>query len=109
MVAPDSVDHDPAPGQGSGPAGYQELFTRTSHGGPRSHHRGRAPDSNRRDVALAYTATGPPDGELLGQSPTGKRVSFRGVQIGRFENGKLVERWGSSAKLGMLSQLGLAL
>jgi hypothetical protein len=32
----------------------------------------------------------------------------RGVQILKFANGKLVERWGSSDQLGMLQQLGLA-
>jgi predicted ester cyclase len=28
------------------------------------------------------------------------------VQLGRFENGKIVERWGSGAELGILQQLG---
>ncbi|MGI8869618.1 MAG: ester cyclase [Mycobacteriales bacterium] len=27
LVAPDSVDHDPAPGQGPGPQGYRDLFS----------------------------------------------------------------------------------
>jgi len=31
----------------------------------------------------------------------------RGVQIGRFEGGKIVERWGSSDELGILKQLGV--
>jgi len=26
LVAPDSVDHDPAPGQGPGPQGYRDFF-----------------------------------------------------------------------------------
>ncbi|HEV7208122.1 MAG TPA: ester cyclase, partial [Mycobacteriales bacterium] len=26
LVAADSVDHDPAPGQGSGPAGFKAMF-----------------------------------------------------------------------------------
>jgi hypothetical protein len=29
------------------------------------------------------------------------------MQISRFADGKLVERWGSSDQLGMLGQLGL--
>lgn len=29
------------------------------------------------------------------------------MQIGRFEDGKLVERWGSSDQLGIMTQLGL--
>jgi predicted ester cyclase len=30
------------------------------------------------------------------------------MQISRFADGKMVERWGSSDELGMLRQLGLA-
>jgi hypothetical protein len=33
-------------------------------------------------------------------------VTARGVQIGRFEDGRLVERWGSSDQLAILQQLG---
>ncbi len=108
VVASDSVDHDPAPGQGPGPAGYQALFTELRTAFPDLKIEVEHLTATDDDVALAYTATGTHDGELLGHPPTGKQVSFRGMQIGRFENGKLVERWGSSDQLGMLSQLGLA-
>ncbi|MGI8721500.1 MAG: ester cyclase [Geodermatophilaceae bacterium] len=108
VVAPDSVDHDPAPGQGPGPAGYRAMFAELRTAFPDLKVEVEHLTATDDDVALAYTATGTHDGELQGHAPTGKQVSFRGVQIGRFENGKLVERWGSSDQLGMLSQLGLA-
>ncbi len=41
----------------------------------------------------------------MGVPATGRQVSARGMQIGRFENGKLVERWGSSDELSILKQL----
>jgi predicted ester cyclase len=44
----------------------------------------------------------------MGHQATGKSVSIHGLQISRFADGKLVERWGSSDQLGMLTQLGLA-
>jgi predicted ester cyclase len=59
------------------------------------------------DVAIAYTLTGTNSGPFLGHEPTGKAFRVRGVQIGRFADGKLVERWGSSDQLGILTQLGL--
>jgi len=40
-------------------------------------------------------------------APTGKAIEVRGVQIGRFEDAKIVERWGSSDELGILEQLGV--
>jgi predicted ester cyclase len=43
----------------------------------------------------------------MGIPPTGKKVSIRGVQISKFRDGKMVERWGSSDELGMLQQLGV--
>lgn len=35
-----------------------------------------------------------------------RTIEVSGVQLGRFENGKIVERWGSSDELGILQQLG---
>lgn len=58
------------------------------------------------NVAFAYTVTGTHQGDFMGVPATGRQVSARGMQIGRFENGKLVERWGSSDELGILKQLG---
>jgi predicted ester cyclase len=58
------------------------------------------------DVALAYTVTGTHEGEFLGVAPTGPRITARGVQIARFRDGKMVERWGSSDELSILQQLG---
>lgn len=108
LVAPASVDHDPAPGQGTGPAGYQAMFSELRTAFPDLKVEVDHLTATDDDVAIAYTATGTHDGELQGHAPTGKPVSFRGVQIGRFADGKLVERWGSSDQLGMLGQLGLA-
>jgi hypothetical protein len=34
-------------------------------------------------------------------------LEIRGMQISKFKNGKMVERWGSSDELGMLQQLGV--
>ena len=45
-------------------------------------------------------------GEFQGVEPTGDRIEVRGIQIGRFENAKIVERWGSSDELGIMQQIG---
>ena len=55
---------------------------------------------------MAYTLTGTHDGEFMGVAPTGKKIEINGIQIGRFENGKIVERWGSSDELGIMQQIG---
>jgi predicted SnoaL-like aldol condensation-catalyzing enzyme len=45
-------------------------------------------------------------GEILGIPPTGKPLEFGGVNIFRFEQGKVVEDWVYRDTLGMMRQLG---
>ncbi len=58
------------------------------------------------NVCVAYTLTGTHGGDFRGIAPTGRKIKVRGLQIGRFENGQIFERWGSSDELGILQQLG---
>ena len=106
LVTPSVVDHDPAPDQGPGAAGFKTFFKGLRAAFPDlkiSVEHLVAADDN---VALAYTLEGTQQGPFAGIAPTGRHVKARGMQIGRFENGKLAERWGSSDELGILKQLG---
>ena len=107
LISGHCVDHDPAPGQGPGPQGYRDMFSemRTAFPDLRVEVIHLTADGD--DVAFAYTLTGTHQGPLMGHEATGKSVSVRGMQISRFDGGQMVERWGSSDQLGMLSQLGL--
>ncbi|WUH91729.1 ester cyclase [Streptomyces sp. NBC_00433] len=107
VVAPGSIDHDAAPGQGPGPEGYQAMFRDLRGAFPDLHVEVEHLLATDDELAFAYTITGTHRGELGGHAPTGKSVSFRGMQISRFVDGMLVERWGSSDELGMMRQLGL--
>ncbi|WP_030924357.1 ester cyclase [Streptomyces sp. NRRL B-24720] len=107
VVAVDSVDHDPAAGQAPGPAGYQAMFAEIRSAFPDLHVDVEHLVTTDDELAFAYTISGTHLGELMGHGPTGKKVSYRGMQISRFADGKLVERWGSSDELGMLRQLDL--
>ncbi|MFD8375139.1 ester cyclase [Streptomyces sp. NPDC059688] len=109
IVAPDAVDHDPAPGQGPGPDGYKAMFGELRSAFPDLHVQVEHLMATDDELAFAYVITGTHLGPLMGRPPTGRKVSYRGMQISRFDgDGKLVERWGSSDELGMLRQLGLA-
>lgn len=100
------VDHDPAPDQGDGPKGFQAFFTTMRTAFPDLKIDPEKVVTDADNVAVAYTLTGTHEGEFMGIAPTGKKVSARGVQIARFEDGKIVERWGSSDELGLLHQIG---
>jgi steroid delta-isomerase-like uncharacterized protein len=108
VVAPHCVDHDPAPGQGPGPQGFKDLVTGLRSSFPDLNIDVEHLTATDDDVAFAYVITGTHQGPLMGHPPTGRSFKIRGLQIGRFEDGKLVERWGSSDQLGLLTQLGLA-
>ncbi len=107
LVAPDSVDHDPAPGQVAGPAGFKAFFTDMRSAFPDLHVDVETLVADDDQVAFAYTLTGTNDGPFQGNEPTGKAIKVRGLQISRFADGKMVERWGSSDEAGIMAQLGL--
>lgn len=106
LVAPGVVEHDSVPGQESTPQGYVWFF---------ENFRASFPDLNlnvdhmvadEENVAIAYTITGTHKGEFQGVPATGKRIKARGLEICRFDDGKIAERWGSSDVLGIMQQLG---
>lgn len=107
VVAPDCIDHDPAPGQVPGPEGYRTFFTGMRTAFPDLSVAPDAVVADDESIAFAYTLTGTHKGPLMGIPPTGKKVKIRGLQISKFKDGKMVERWGSSDELGLLTQLGV--
>lgn len=109
VVAPGSTDHDPGPDQGEGPAGDKATFTDLRAAFPDLKVEVEHLLATDDELAFPYTISGTHRGQLMGHPPTGRRASYRGMQISRFDDvGMLVERWGSSDELGMLRQLGLA-
>ncbi len=109
LISSDSIDHDPSPGQGTGPEGYIKFFKmmRTAFPNLKIEVEQLLADDDK--VAFAYTITGTHEGVFMQVEPTGKTIKARGMQISKFANGQMVERWGSSDELGILKQLGVEL
>jgi predicted ester cyclase len=107
ILSPDIVDHDPAPDQKPGPEGFKGFFATMRSAFPDLQVTGETMVADGDQLAVAYRMDGTHQGEFLGLAPTGRKVSFRGLQIARFADGKAVERWGSSDQLGMFQQLGV--
>ena len=96
------VDHDPASEQGPGPQGFKDMFSTMRNAFPELELTPEHMTATEDDVALAYTIVGTHQSDFLGVAPTWRKITARGVQIGRFENGSLAERWGSSDQLAIL-------
>ncbi len=56
-------------------------------------------------VVVRFSIRGTHKGEYAGIPATGRQVHWSGINIGRFENGKIVELWGESDQLGLMQQL----
>ncbi|MFD1721837.1 ester cyclase [Amnibacterium endophyticum] len=108
VLSDDFVDHDPAPDQGDGPDGIGRFW---------QGFKGAFDDvalepvqviSTEDFVTAVLDVTGTHTGEFLGHEATNRTFKVRGIQVGRFVDGRMTERWGSTDQLGILQQLGLA-
>ena len=108
LFAPDYVRHDLRAGDARpGPAGQKEIAAA---------FRGAFPDlrfsvdfvlGEGDLVAARWTASGTNTGAWNGIEPTDRAVTFSGVNVFRFSEGKAVEIWNHRDDLGLLDQLGM--
>lgn len=66
-------------------------------------------DEQRSTAAIRWHAIGTHRGHFMGVEPTGAEIMFRGIEIVRFDEGRVAERWGEWDGLGILEQLHAAL
>lgn len=102
------VDHDPAPGQGDGPKGIGEFWTDFKKAFPDVALEPVQVIATEDYVIAVLDVTGTHTGEFQGHEATNKTFAVRGIQVGKFVDGKMTERWGSTDTLGILQQLELA-
>jgi steroid delta-isomerase-like uncharacterized protein len=107
ILSADFVDHDPAPDQASGIDGLKSFFRTMRTAFPDLKAEPVEISVTDTHVAMRYTISGTHQGEFQGVAPTGKSFKVAALQLARFENGRCVERWGSTDELGMMKQLGI--
>ena len=105
VVAPNCLDHDPA--EGLLPDGYRMFFSGLRTAFPDMNVTLGIVVQDEDTIAFVYTLAGTHTGPLGKIPPSGKKVKIRGMQISKFKDGKMVERWGSSDELGLLKQIGV--
>ena len=107
FIDPQMVDHALPPGMPAGIEGQRQVLSMYSTAFPDTHFtvEDMIAEGDKVVVRLSMSAT--QQGAFLGQPPTGKHVTFTGIDIIRIAGGKLVERWAETDMLGMLQQLGV--
>ncbi len=117
VLAHDLVDHDPAADQPAGADGivwFWRGFVASFPDASMDYHvvvGAPAPDDDPAGgelVTIVATSRGTHTGEYQGHSPTGRRFEVRRMQVGRWVDGRMVERWGTTDEATLLNQLGLS-
>jgi steroid delta-isomerase-like uncharacterized protein len=104
----DVVDHDPAPGQRPGLAGIVDFWTEFTTAFPDVTLEPDPLVATDDFITAVFTIRGTHTGPFEGHAPTGKTFEVRGIQVAKFVDGRIAERWGATDEKGILAQLGLA-
>ena len=107
ILAPHFVDHDAGSDQGPGIAGLKGFFQTMRSAFPDLKAEPVEVIATDDHVAMRYTISGTHQGDFQGVPPTGKHFKVAVLQLARCEDGRCVERWGSTDELGMMKQLGI--
>jgi steroid delta-isomerase-like uncharacterized protein len=109
LVAPNANFHDPnvPGGKFAGPDGLKTFVQIYRTAFPDVQIKVEDQIAEGDSVVTRWTATGTHKGDLMGIAPTNKYSTVAGVDIERYQNGKLVESWASYDMLGMFQQLGV--
>jgi steroid delta-isomerase-like uncharacterized protein len=106
LIATQYIGHDPAnPEPLRGPAGVKEFISTYRAAFPDARITVEQQLAEGDLVATRWTGRGTHEGELMGISPTGKRVTVSGLTISRLEDDKIVEEFQNWDTFGMMQQL----
>lgn len=101
----DVIDHTAGPGQKSGIEGIKDSVRYLRNAFPDVHATSEVLLGEGDLVAERWISVGTHRGRFVGVPPTGKRIRVTGINIFRFADGKIAERWLEWDRRGMLRQL----
>ena len=105
FFAPDVISHDMPPGFPQGIEGVRLFFSAFREGMPDVEVRIDEIVAEGDRAAVATMIEGTHTGPLMGLEPTGRRISVRGIDMVRVEDGRIVEHRGLTDTVGLLRQL----
>jgi steroid delta-isomerase-like uncharacterized protein len=107
LLAPNFVNHTPAPGLSPDREGIKHLFSMFRAAFPDGSMTIEDMIAEEEKVVTRKTYRGTHLGEFLGIPPTGRHISVGLIDMMRVVDGKVVEHWSVGDDLGMLQQLGV--
>ena len=106
IIAPDVIEHEEFAGFEPGREGVKQGFQVFHAAFPDLHVDIQDVLADGDKVIARMHWTGTHQGEFMGMPATGKQVAFNVIDIFRFDEGRMVEHWGVSDSLAMMTQLG---
>ena len=110
LYAPDYVDHvgrGPEASRVVGPAGIKQAVTLFRTAFPDLRYTVEAQIAEGELVLSRFSASGTQTGPFLGAPPSGRSVSYTGMDLNRIVHGRIVESCVNYDALALLQQLGL--
>ncbi len=107
LHAPGFIDRSPA-GRGGDAASYKQSIRELYEAFPDFYTtvKDMIVDVDKDKVAIRWQAVGTHQGDFMGFEPTGRRITFCGIEIVRIDaQAMIVERWGEWDGLDLLVQL----
>jgi steroid delta-isomerase-like uncharacterized protein len=106
LIGASYVEHNPVANQAAGAAGVRDRIRLLRDAFPDVRFLLEELIAEDALVAARYRWQGTHKGLFLGIAPTGRRLSVRGMDFYRLEDGRVIEHWDTVDEFGMLSQLG---
>lgn len=110
LYAPDYVDHvgrGPETSRVVGPQGIKQAVRLFRTAFPDLHYVVEEEMAEHDLVWTRFSATGTHLGPFLGAAPTGKTITYTGMDLNRIADGGIVESWVNYDALALLQQVGL--
>ncbi|HZU00961.1 MAG TPA: ester cyclase [Ktedonobacteraceae bacterium] len=106
LLAPTYILHLPGSPPISGIEPAKQLMVAYTSAFPDLHLTTEDMVAEENKIAIRNTWRGTHQGTFQGLSPTGKHVTFTGIDFFRFVDGKIAEQWADLDTLGLMQQLG---
>lgn len=107
LSAADFIDHSPMPGQPPGVAGMKQMVSQfqAAFGDIKVTIAALVAENDLVASHFSFTATH--KGSFMGEAPTGKTVTFHGLDLIRVKDGKTAEAWHYGDEITVMAQLGV--
>lgn len=106
LCDPGLVDHNPAPEQKPGLAGFKDTIAMYKLTMPDSEVTVQHVVGEGDLVATHWTVTGTHQAEFFGVPATGRKVTVEGMNVYRLAGGRITDVWTQFDALGLMAQLG---